>query len=158
MTRDTKVRTCLWFDGNGEEAVRFYVSLIPASTIETVFAPDPSKPPLIVDFTLGGTPYQALNGGARFPHTEAASISVLTDDQAETDRLWSALTAGGGQEIQCGWLKDKYGLFWQIVPRRLVELLTDPQPERAARVMQAMLQMVKIDIALLEAAAGERGD
>lgn len=154
MNGEAKVRTCLWFDRNGEEAARLYVSLLPDSWIESTFSPDPSKPPLIIDFLLCGTPYQALNGGPMFQHSEAASISVLTDDQAETDRLWLALTADGGSEVQCGWLKDRFGVSWQIAPRRLVELLTDPDPARAGRVMQAMLQMVKIDIAALEAAAG----
>jgi predicted 3-demethylubiquinone-9 3-methyltransferase (glyoxalase superfamily) len=155
MTRGAKVRTCLWLDQNGEKAARLYVSLLPGSGIERTYSPDPSKPPLLVDFTLCGTPYQILNGGPRYPHTEAASISVLTEDQAETDRLWSALTADGGREIQCGWLRDRYGLSWQIVPRCLIELLTDPDPGRAGRAMQAMLQMVKIDIAALESAAGQ---
>ena len=151
--RNAKVRTCLWFDQKGEEAARFYVSLLPGSEIESAFSPDPTKPPLIIDFKLCATPYQILNGGPQYQHSEAASIAVLTDDQAETDRLWEALTADGGRAVQCGWLKDKFGLSWQIVPRRLPELLSDPDAEKARRIMQAMMQMVKIDVAALELAA-----
>lgn len=147
-----KVRTCLWFDGKAEEAARFYVSLIPRSRIETVFRPDPDGPPLVVEFTLGGTPYQILNGGPQFRLTEAASISVMTEDQAETDRLWDALTDDGGREDRCGWLKDRYGLSWQIVPRALPRLLSDPDRDAAGRAMQAMMGMRKIEIAQLEAA------
>ena len=153
MTETPGVRTCLWYNGDGEEAAKFYVSLLPGSEIESTFSPDPEKPPLVIDFTLCGVPYQALNGGPRYTHSAAASISVLTADQAETDRLWDALTADGGKPVQCGWLTDRFGLSWQIVPRRLPELLSDPDPERSARAMQAMMQMVKIDIAALEAAA-----
>lgn len=153
MTGSPSVRTCLWYDGDGEEAARFYVSLLPDSRIESAFAPDPSKPPLVIDFTLCGTPYQALNGGPKYTHTAAASISVMTADQAETDRLWEALTANGGAPVQCGWLTDRFGLSWQIVPKRLPELLADPDPEKSSRVMQAMMQMVKIDVAALETAA-----
>jgi predicted 3-demethylubiquinone-9 3-methyltransferase (glyoxalase superfamily) len=106
----------------------------------------------MVEFTLAGTPYQALNGGPHFTLDEAASISVSTEDQAETDRLWAALIADGGAESQCGWLKDRFGLSWQIVPTRLGELMQDPDPEKAGRVQQAMLGMRKLDIAALEAA------
>jgi len=148
-----KVRTCLWFDGKAEEAAHYYVSLIPGSHIDRVFRRDPGGPALTVAFTLAGTPYQALNGGPHFTFTEAASISVTTEDQGETDRLWSALTSDGGKESRCGWLKDKFGLSWQIVPARLPELLADPDP---ARSKQAMLQMSKIDIPRLEAAADGR--
>lgn len=147
-----KVRTCLWFDGNGEEAANFYVSLLPDSRVESLFRPAANGPPLIVDFTLDGAPYQALNGGPHFKFTEAASISVLTKDQTETDRLWTALTANGGSESQCGWLKDRYGLSWQIVPEALPRFLTDPDRTAADRAMKAMLAMKKIDIAAVEAA------
>ena len=149
---DAKVRTCLWFDSDAQEAVNFYVSLIPSSRVETVFRPDPDGPPLVVNFTLGGTPYLALNGGPRFEHSEAASICVMAQDQEETDRLWAALTAGGGHEGQCAWLKDRYGLSWQIVPEALPRLLSDPDREAAGRVMQAMMSMRKIEISQLEAA------
>ena len=151
-TPTAKVRTCLWFDQDGEDAAAFYVSLLPDSRIDSVHRPDPSKPALVVEFTLAGTPYQALNGGPGNPHSWAASISVLTDDQAETDRLWDALTANGGEPSKCGWLNDRFGLWWQIVPRRLPELLADPDREKAGRVFQAMLGMGKIDVAGLERA------
>ena len=148
-----KVSTCLWFDGQAEEAANFYVSLIPGSNVETVFCPDQSGPVLLVVFTLGGTPFQGLNGGPKFKHSEAASISVSTRDQEETDRLWNALTANGGSESRCGWLKDRFGVSWQIVPDRLPELLSDPDEEKAQRVMAAMLSMRKIEIGELERAA-----
>jgi predicted 3-demethylubiquinone-9 3-methyltransferase (glyoxalase superfamily) len=151
-----KVRTCLWFDGNGEEAAKAYVALLPDSRIEKTFSPRAGAPPLVIDFTLGGTPYQILNGGPGHPHSWAASISVSTGDQAETDRLWAALLADGGVESRCGWLKDRFGLSWQIVPEALPRLLADPDPEVSARVMQAMMQMIKIDVAAIEAAAAAR--
>ena len=125
---------------------------MPESRIENVFRPAADGPALVVDFVLAGTPYQALNGGPQFRFTEAASISVLTEDQAETDRLWAALLADGGAAKQCGWLADRYGLCWQIVPEALPRLLSDPDPAAAGRVIEAMMQMVKIDIAGLEAA------
>jgi predicted 3-demethylubiquinone-9 3-methyltransferase (glyoxalase superfamily) len=148
----SKVSTCLWFDGNAEEAANFYVSLIPESHIETVFRPDQAGPALMVVFTLAGTPFQALNGGPKFKHSEAASISVSTRDQEETDRFWIALTANGGSESRCGWLKDRFGVSWQIVPEVLPRLLTSPDGPAANRAMQAMFDMGKIDIAGLEAA------
>lgn len=151
-----KVRTCLWFNRDGEEAARFYVSLLPNSGIEDRLRPEPDKPPLIVNFTLAGAPYQALNGGPQFTFSEAASISVMTGDQAETDRLWTALIADGGSESQCGWLRDRFGLSWQIVPDCLPRLLSDTDTAAAGRVTQALLRMRKIDIAALEAA--HRGD
>ena len=156
MTAKPKVRTCLWFDSRGEEAARFYVSLLPDSRIETVSRPDPDGPALTVDFTLAGAPYQALNGGPHFPQTPAASIAVLTKDQAETDVLWTALVAGGGKDGQCGWLTDRFGVSWQIVPEPLLEMLGAPDRAAAERAQQAMLKMGKIDIAVLEAAF--RGD
>lgn len=156
MTAAAKVRTCLWFDGRGEEAARFYVSLLPDSRIETVSRPDPDGPALTVDFTLAGAPYQALNGGPHFPQTPAASISVLTKDQAETDALWTALVAGGGKDGQCGWLTDRFGVSWQIVPEPLLEMLGAPDRAAAARANEAMLKMGKIDIAAVESAF--RGD
>jgi len=148
----TKVRTCLWFGGNGKEAAQFYVSLLPDSQIEREYYPDPDRPPLVLDFTLGGAPYQILNAEPMFTHSEAASISVLTKDQQETDRLWMALTSQGGQESRCGWLKDRFGVSWQIVPERLLELLTSEDRAAAGRVMDAMMKMIKIDIAALDRA------
>lgn len=147
-----KVSTCLWFDGVAEEAARFYVDLVPGSEIGEVMRPTPDSPAVVVDFTLAGAPYQALNAGKGPRFTDAASIAVVTDDQAETDRLWDALTGEGGKPGRCGWLKDRYGLSWQIVPKALAELLRGADPAAAARVSQAMLGMGKIDVAALEAA------
>lgn len=150
---EQKVRTCWWFDGNGYEAAKFWCSLLPDSQIDAEFdyLAD-SGEPLVVEFTLAGAPMMILNGGPMFTPNEAASISVITEDQAETDRLWEVLTTNGGEESRCGWLKDRYGVSWQIVPRRLVELQHDKDHEAATRVRQAMLKMKKIDIAVLEAA------
>lgn len=151
----TKVRTCLWYNGDGVEAAEFYTSLLPNSSVDTAFSPDGAEPPLVIDFTLAGTPYQMINmkDGPDFRHSEAASISVLTEDQEETDRLWDALTADGGKPVQCGWLTDRWGLSWQIVPRRLMELQSSGPDDARIRVRDAMLKMVKIEIATLEAAA-----
>lgn len=158
--RDTpKLTPCLWYDGTAEEAAAFYVTLLPDSRIDKVVrAPSdtPSGPAggvLLVEFTLAGRSFVGLNGGPQFPFTEAVSFQIHTEDQAETDRLWSAITSEGGEESACGWCKDRWGMSWQIIPRRLSELLVDPDPERARRASEAMLQMRKIDIARLEAAA-----
>ena len=156
MTESPKVRTCLWFDDNALPAARFYCTLLPGSQVHNVERYSggqdmaESGKVLLVDFTLAGTPYQAINGGPHFKLDEAVSISVVTEDQAETDRLWNALTAGGGAESQCGWLKDRFGLSWQIVPKRSIELMYGPN---AARVWPALMQMTKIDIGALETAA-----
>ncbi len=147
-----KVRTCLAFRDQAEEAARFYVTLLPGSELETVFRPNPEGPALTALFTLAGTPYQALNMGDYVTLNDAVSISVMTKDQEETDRLWAALLAGGGAENRCGWLKDRFGLSWQIVPEILPRLLTAPDRAAAGRAMQAMLGMVKLDVAALEAA------
>lgn len=147
-----KVATCLWFDGDAEPAARFYVSLLPDSRITNVTRPDPDGPALLVEFTLAGAPYQALNGGPRYRLTEAASISVTTRDQEETDRLWEALTADGGSEGRCAWLKDRFGVSWQIVPEALPRLLGSGDRAAADRVWQAVLAMGRIDIAALETA------
>ncbi len=158
MDGEPRVRTCLWFEKDGEAAATFYVSLLPDSRVETVMRPEPDGPALTIDFTLGGAPYQIINGGQHYRLSPAASISVLTVDQTETDRLWNTLTADGGQESQCGWLVDRYGLSWQIVPKRLIRLLGDADRPAAERAQAAMLQMRKIDIATLEAAfAGAHG-
>lgn len=156
MTESPRVRTCLWFDDNALAAARFYSALLPDSRIHNVERfpeghdmAEPGKV-LMVEFTPAGTPYQAINGGRHFKLDEAVSISVVTEDQAETDRLWEALTADGGAESQCGWLKDRFGLSWQIVPKRSIELMYGP---RAARVWPALMQMKKVDIAALEVAA-----
>lgn len=146
-----KIRTCWWFDGNGHEAARYYVSLLPESYIEGE-ATAGGAPPVVVQFTLAGVPMMILNGGPHYRQTPAASISVLTETQAETDGLWAALTADGGAESQCGWLIDRWGVSWQIVPRRLTELLGAPDRAAAALAQAAMMTMKKIDIAALEAA------
>lgn len=154
-----KVYPCLWFDGKAEEAAQFYTSLLPDSHIDNVWrtpADTPSGPAgtvLTVDFTLGGQHFQGLNGGPDFAFNEAISFVIECADQAETDRLWESLTAGGGEPGPCGWLKDRFGVSWQIVPRRLNELVNDPDPERARRAMESMLKMGKIEIAELERAA-----
>jgi predicted 3-demethylubiquinone-9 3-methyltransferase (glyoxalase superfamily) len=152
MAVSAKVRSCLWFDGNGHEAAEFYVSLLPNSNIENAVHPNSDGPPLVVEFTLAGAPMMVLNGGPKFTHSEAASSSVLTRDQDETDRLWSALTAGGGTEGMCAWLKDKYGVSWQIVPEAVPRLLASDDRAAAGRAMAAMMRMQKIDIAALQAA------
>ena len=150
---------CLWFDGNAEEAANFYVTLLPDSHIDQVWhspADTPSGPegmPLTVNFTLAGQRFMGLNGGPDFKFNEAVSFVIDCDDQAEVDRLWNTLTADGGEPGPCGWLKDRFGLSWQIVPRRMDELLNDPDPDRARRAMEAMLKMGKLDVAELERAA-----
>jgi predicted 3-demethylubiquinone-9 3-methyltransferase (glyoxalase superfamily) len=155
----SKIKTVLWFDGDAQEAAEFYTSLLPESHVDRVMespTDTPSGPVggvLTVDFTLAGQPFQALNGGPDFKFNESVSFMVETEDQAETDRLWNALTSNGGEESVCGWLKDRWGLSWQIIPRRLNELIVDPDPERAKRAFDAMLKMIKIDIAELDRAA-----
>jgi predicted 3-demethylubiquinone-9 3-methyltransferase (glyoxalase superfamily) len=153
----SSIRTCLWFrDGRGREAAEFYCSLIPGSRIEKTFYGDAGHGAFsVIDFSLGGVPYQILDAGPLFTLTEAVSISVATDGQAETDRLWAALTANGGEESHCGWLKDRWGVFWQVTPTRLMELISDPDRDRARRAMGAMVQMIKIDIAEVERAADD---
>ena len=152
-----RVSTCLWYEDQALPAAEFYCTLLPESRIERIrYNPEvegmgePGSV-LVVDFTLSGAPYMALNGGRHFTLDEAVSISVATEDQAETDRLWEALIADGGTASRCGWLTDRFGLSWQVTPKRAVELLNGPM---AARVWPALLQMRKIDIAALEAAAG----
>ena len=150
---------CLWFDGQAEEAANFYTSLLPDSHVDKVWrtpADTPSGPSgtvLTVDFTLAGQHLQGLNGGPEFKFNEAISLVIECDDQAEVDRLWDALIANGGEPSVCGWLKDRFGLSWQVVPKRLNELVSDPDPERARRAMEAMLKMVKIETDELERAA-----
>ncbi|MEO1520770.1 MAG: VOC family protein [Cyanobacteria bacterium J06633_2] len=153
-----KVVPCLWFDGDAEAAAQFYVSLLPDSRIDRVLkspADTPSGPAgtvLTVEFTLAGTKYMGLNGGPQYSFTEAVSFQIYCDDQSEVDRLWIAL-ADGGSEVACGWLKDRWGLSWQIIPTRLIELLNDPDTERSRRVQEAMMKIVKIDISKIERAA-----
>lgn len=147
-----RVKTFLWYDTGAREAAEFYVSLLPNSrVVRTDGFGDGSL--FVVTFELDGVEYIAFDGGPMFPHTEAASLAVFCEDQAEVDRLWDALTADGGEPSQCGWLKDRWGLSWQIIPTVLFELQRDPDRERAMRANQAMLTMTKIDIAALYAAA-----
>jgi len=148
-----KVRTCLFFGEKGEEAAEYYVSLLPGSRMETVVRPVPDGPVLAAEFTLAGSPYMVLNGNPQVESSHLTSISVLTEDQVETDRLWQALLEGGGEEGQCGWLKDRYGVHWQIVPKALPRLMQSGNPESAGRVSAALMKMKKIDISGLEAAA-----
>ena len=158
MTYTQKITPCLWFENNALEAAQFYTSVFPNSEIRDIHRAKADYPSgktgsvLLVTFTLAGQSYQALNGGPHDRFNDAMSLSVDCEDQAEVDRLWAALTADGGKPVQCGWLKDKFGLSWQIVPKRLPQLLSDPDPEKSKRVMQAMMKMVKIDVAGLERA------
>ncbi|MDI3389944.1 VOC family protein [Streptomyces sp. B-S-A8] len=161
MATPQKIKTCLWYDGRAQEAAEFYTSLFDDSRVTEVqrygeAGPGEPGSVMVVLFELAGTPFMGLNGGPEFTFSEACSVAVDCEDQKEVDRLWSALTADGGAEGPCGWLKDKYGLSWQIVPRALDELLADPDPARAARAMKAMLGMGKLDVqALTDAADGK---
>lgn len=150
------IMPCLWFANQAEDAAKYYVSIFKNSSITEIStygegAPLPAGTVLSVDFVLDGNGFQAINGGEDFPFTEAISLSVRALDQAEIDHLWDALTADG-EPSQCGWLKDKYGVSWQIVPEALGRFLTGADPARTARVMQALMPMVKIDLAELQAA------
>jgi predicted 3-demethylubiquinone-9 3-methyltransferase (glyoxalase superfamily) len=154
----SKISPCLWFDGEAEEAAKFYVSLLPDSRIETVQKNVIDSPAgkaglvLVVEFTLAGQRFMALNGGRRFEYTHAVSFKIDCADQAEINRLWDALCAGGGQAERCGWLRDRYGIFWQIVPGALPKYFGGENRAGAQRAMQAMLGMVKLDIAALKKA------
>jgi predicted 3-demethylubiquinone-9 3-methyltransferase (glyoxalase superfamily) len=152
-----KITPCLWFDTEGEDAATFYTSVFPNSRIREITrygsaGPRAEGTVMTVSFELDGQEYVALNGGPDFTFNEAISFQVSCEDQGEVDRLWSTLSEGG-EEGPCGWLKDRFGLSWQIVPTALPRLLADPDRDRSQRVMQAMLEMRKIDIAALEAAA-----
>lgn len=149
----------LWFDDDAENAIRFYTTLIPDSAILTLDHYADEMPGLggkvmNARFRLGGREFLAMDAGPQYRFTEAVSLYVDCRTQDEVDRYWTALTADGGEEQPCGWLKDRWGLSWQIVPDRLIELMHDPDPDRAHRAVQAMLGMRRIDIAALEAAAG----
>ncbi|HKT01456.1 MAG TPA: VOC family protein [Rugosimonospora sp.] len=151
-----KITTFLWFTDQAEEAARFYTSLFADSRVLSVHRAPAGGPPepgsvMTVTFELAGQRFIALNGGPEFSFTEAISLYVDCADQAEVDELWAKLTADGGQAGPCGWLKDRYGVSWQIIPTRLTELLASPDPVRAERTMKAMMQMSKIDIQALEA-------
>jgi predicted 3-demethylubiquinone-9 3-methyltransferase (glyoxalase superfamily) len=152
-----KISNCLWFDTRGEEAAQHYVAIFPNSKVGQVthYGPDTPGPEgqvMTVSFELDGVPFIALNGGPQFTFSEAISFEVLCGSQSEVDHYWERL-GEGGEFGPCGWLKDKFGLSWQVVPSVLYELVTDPDPERAQRAMQAMLGMSKLDVAELERAA-----
>jgi predicted 3-demethylubiquinone-9 3-methyltransferase (glyoxalase superfamily) len=151
-----RITPFLWFDGQAEEAAKFYVSIFPNSKVGSTSrygegGPGPKGSVMTVAFELDGLSFTALNGGPMFKFTEALSLVVHCESQAEVDHYWTKLSAGGS-EVQCGWLKDKYGLSWQIVPNALMEFIQDKDPAKSQRVMAAMMQMKKIDIAGLKAA------
>jgi predicted 3-demethylubiquinone-9 3-methyltransferase (glyoxalase superfamily) len=154
----SKVAPCLWFDGEADEAAKFYVSLLPDSRIDKIQRSVIDTPAgkagtvLVVEFTLAGQEFMALNGGQRMENTHAISFKIDCADQAEVDRLWDSLSSNGGKEVQCGWLRDRYGVSWQIVPSILPKLLGGPDQAGAQRAMQAMMKMVKLDIAALQKA------
>ena len=152
-----KITPCLWFDGQAEEAMNHYVSVFKNSKVLSVMRwpkghADEGKV-LVASFELDGVQFQALNGGPQYKFTEAISLSIDCRTQEEVDHFWMRLTEGGGEPGPCGWLKDKYGVSWQVVPEQLPRLLQDPDRDKAGRVMAAMMQMGKIEIAKIEAAA-----
>ncbi|AKJ15061.1 3-demethylubiquinone-9 3-methyltransferase [Streptomyces incarnatus] len=160
MTTDGFI-TCLWFDGQAEEAAQYYVSVFKNSAIGRVgryteAGPGPAGSVLVVEFTANGQKFVALNGGPQFTFNEAISFQIMCADQEEIDYYWTRLTEDGGEEGPCGWLKDRYGVSWQVVYDRMPDLLGDPDQEKAARTMKAMMAMGKLDVAALEKAyAGE---
>lgn len=149
---------CLWFDHDALEAATFYAATFPDSHVDGIFRAPADYPAgkrgdvLTVGFTVAGVPCVGLNGGPAFAHSEAFSFQIATEDQAETDRLWNAITGNGGQESDCGWCKDRWGLSWQITPRVLLEAFTGNDPDKARRAFEAMMTMRKIDVARIEAA------
>ncbi|WP_020562271.1 VOC family protein [Methylosarcina fibrata] len=158
MTTPAKNTICLWFDRDAEEAARFYAATFPDSSVGAVYRAPGDFPSgkkgdvLTVEFTVMGIPCLGLNGGPAFKHSEAFSFQVATTDQAETDKYWNAIVGNDGQESECGWCKDKWGLSWQITPLALTEAITDSDPAAAKRAFDAMMTMRKIDIATIEAA------
>lgn len=155
MATQQIVAPCLWFEINAEQAAEFYVSVFPDSSIDHVTRSAVDWPggeagdAILVEFTIAGQPYQALNGGPSEPFNDRVSLSVACQNQAEVDRYWEALTADGGEPVMCGWLKDKYGVRWQIVPDDFFRMMRDKDVEKSRRVMEAMMQMVKLDLAAL---------
>jgi 2-polyprenyl-6-hydroxyphenyl methylase/3-demethylubiquinone-9 3-methyltransferase len=158
MAKQAKNTICLWYDRDAEEAARFYARTFPDSSVGAVMRAPGDYPSgkkgdvLTVEFIVLGIPCIGLNGGPEFKHNEAFSFQVATNDQAETDRYWNAILGNGGQASACGWCKDKWGVSWQITPVALTQGIKDPDPKVARRVFEAMMQMVKIDIAAIEAA------
>ena len=158
MIKPAKNTVCIWYNGDAEEAARFYANTFPDSSVNGVYLAPGDFPAgkkgnvLTVDFTVLGIPCIGLNGGPKFKHTEAFSFQVSTADQAETDRYWNAIVGNGGQESACGWCRDKWGLSWQITPSVLMQAITDPDPAVAKRAFDAMMTMRKIDVAAIEAA------
>ena len=158
MTQPAKNTVCLWYDGGAEEAARFYAATFPDSSVGAVHRAPGDYPDgkegdvLIVDFTVMGIPCLGLNGGPTFRHCEAFSFQVATQDQDETDRYWNAIVGNGGQECDCGWCKDRWGISWQITPTVLTDAFTGTDRAAAKRVFDAMMQMKKIDVAAIEAA------
>lgn len=158
MAQPPKNTICLWFNKDAEEAARFYATTFPDSSVSAVHRAPGDYPAgqqgdvLTVEFTVMGIPCLGLNGGPAFTHTEAFSFQVATRDQAETDQYWNAIVSNGGQESACGWCKDKWGVSWQITPVALSDAITDPDPGVAKRAFEAMMGMVKIDVAAIEAA------
>lgn len=154
----SKIVPCLWFAGEAEQAAQFYVSLLPESRIDNIqrsVVDTPGGPEgsvLVVEFTVAGQPFMALNGGTPLPFNHAVSFKIDCVDQAEVDRLWDALLADGGEPVACGWLRDRYGLSWQIVPADALKLFAGPNREGAKRAMQAMMHMVKLDVSALQRA------
>ena len=154
----SKNTVCLWFNNEALEAAQFYAATFPDSEVKAVHRAPGDYPDgkqgdiLVVDFTVAGIPCIGLNGGPAFKHSEAFSFQIATDDQAETDRLWNAIVGNGGQESECGWCKDKWGLSWQITPRVLTEAVMGGDPGAAKRAFDAMMTMRKIDVSAIEAA------
>jgi predicted 3-demethylubiquinone-9 3-methyltransferase (glyoxalase superfamily) len=153
-----KIVPNLWFDTQAEEAAQYYIDVLGSGRVISVVrypdgAPGPAGSVMAVEYEAGGMRFVNINGGPQFPFTEAVSLQIDCADQAEVDRFWDRFIGDGGQESQCGWLRDKYGLSWQIVPEGMTEVFADPDPARAQRAVQAMLGMVKLDLAALRAAA-----
>ena len=154
MSRSQKITTYLWFNGNAEQAVEFYMSVFPDSRVTHVArwgegGPGPRGTVMNIAFELAGQAFIALNGGPQFRFTPAISLFVSCESQAEVDELWARLLAGGGKPTACGWLEDRYGLSWQIIPSALIDLMSDPDPKASGRVAQALMGMQKIDLAAL---------
>lgn len=155
-----RITPTLWFDGNAEDAVRFYTAIFNHSKVHSITPrtgaePGPQTGPLMIHFQLDGQDFLALNGGPEFKFTEAISLTVYCDGQKEVDEYWNKLLVAGGQEVQCGWLKDRFGLSWQVVPTVLPKLLQDKDPEKRRRVMEAVLRMKKLDVETLQRAHDE---